>query len=54
MHKFISPFHDDEEIVNFLCPSNLENNFSIDESCTQNFDREGVQSLSYKINEIKD
>ena len=50
----IPTFHDDEEIVNFLCPSDHEKNCSIDELCTPNLDREGVKSLSCKNNEIKE
>jgi hypothetical protein len=50
----IPTFHNDEEIVNFLSPSEPENNCSIDELCTPNLDREGVKSLSCKNNEIKE
>jgi hypothetical protein len=50
----IPTFHNDEEIVNFLSPSKPKNNCSIDELCTLNLDREGVKSLSCKINEIKE
>ena len=42
----IPTFHDDEDIINFLCSSNEENNCFIQEFHTHDFDREGVKSLS--------
>jgi hypothetical protein len=50
----IPKFHDDEDIVNFLFSSSHENNYPNGESHVQDFDREGSNFLSCKINNIKD